>query len=100
MSSINYTTTGCTDVKGSLLAVVTTTGMINIGGQAGIRVNFNKAYSVPPTVVITPTSDFLGMSYYISAVNQNYFQVYLKNNTAGNIFGGSLTFNFNYIVIE
>jgi hypothetical protein len=100
VSIISYTTVGCTDVKGTLLAVATTTGMINVGGLAGIRVNFNKAYSAPPTVVITPTSDFLGMSYYISGVTQTYFQVLLKNNTATNIPGTSLVFNFNYMVIE
>lgn len=100
VSSVNFTTTGCTDVKGSVLAVATTTGLINIGGQIGIRVNFNKGYAIPPTVVITPTSDFLGMSYYLSAVNQNFFQVYIKNTTSGNIPGSSIPLNFNYFVIE
>lgn len=100
VSSVSYTNAGGTDVKGSILAVVTTTGMINIGGQIGIRVDFNKGYTVPPTVVLTPTSDFQGMSYYISAVTPGFFQIYLKNNTAVNIPGSGMAFNINYMVIE
>jgi hypothetical protein len=99
-SAATYTLTNGTDVKGSLLAVVTTTGMINAGGQVTMRVTFSKAYSVSPTVVITPTSDFGLMSYYISAVAPGSFNVTLKNNTATNISGSSQSYSFNYFVIE
>jgi len=90
----------CNDVKGSLTAVCTTTGMINPGGQVTFRVSFNKSYSVNPTVVVTPNTDPGQMSYYISNINTGFFNVTFKNNTASNLTGPSFTFGFNYMVIE
>lgn len=90
----------CNDVKGSLSAVCTTTGMINPGGQVTFRVSFNKSYSVNPTVIITPNTDPGQMSYYISTINTGFFNVTFKNNTAANLSGPSFTFGFNYMVIE
>ncbi|MBK8369717.1 MAG: hypothetical protein IPL10_20735 [Bacteroidetes bacterium] len=99
-TGVTLTLGTCNDVKGSLSAVCTTTGMINPGGQVTFRVSFNKSYSVNPTVVVTPNTDPGQMSYYISTINTGFFNVTFKNNTAANLSGPSFTFGFNYIVIE
>ena len=99
-TSATYTLINCTDVKGTLMAVCTTTGMINVSGFFTIKVAFSKTYVVPPTVVVTPTSDFGTMSYYVSSVTPGFFHVTIKNNTATNVLGGSQPYNFNYFVIE
>lgn len=99
-SSVSYTTTNCTDSKGSILAVCTTSGMINPGGVVVMRVNFFKTYVTNPTVVITPMSDFGQMNFFVSAVSVSGFNLTIKNSTAGNISGSTFPFNFNYFVIE
>ncbi|MDO8999488.1 MAG: hypothetical protein Q7W45_06965 [Bacteroidota bacterium] len=95
-----YTLTNCTDVKGTLLAVITTSGMVNSNGFLTLTVGFNKAYTVPPTVVVSPTSDPGLFTYFVNNVGTNSFRLTIKNNTAGNISGGTQSFNFNYFVIE
>ena len=100
VSSATYSLTNGTDVKGSLLAVITTTGMINAGGYLTLKVSFNKLYTVVPTVVVTPTSDQGSLSYFVSNVGTNAFNLTIKNNTGTNIIGTSQPFNFNYFVIE
>lgn len=99
-SGVTLTPSNCTDVKGSLSAVCTTTGNVNVGGQVTIRVTFNKAYTVNPTVVITPNNDLGSMSYFISTINTSSFNITIKNNTGNNISGSSFTYGFNYMVIE
>ncbi|MBA2611682.1 MAG: hypothetical protein H0U95_06920 [Bacteroidetes bacterium] len=100
--SATYTLTNAnaTDVKGSILAVCTTTGLINPGGQLTIKVSFNKLYQVPPTIVITPTSDFGVMNYFISNVGPGSFNLTIKNNTSLSVGSVAMNFNFNYFVIE
>jgi hypothetical protein len=100
ISTLSYSLNTCTDIKGNILAVATTTGIINIGGYATIRVSFNKSYITPPIVVVTPTTDFGSMSYFISNVTPTAFFVTIKNNTTGNIPGSNFNWGFNYMVIE
>lgn len=102
VSSISYTmTAGSSDVKGSMLAVITTTGIVNAGNNAVIRVTFNKNYAVAPTVIITPTSDFGQLTYYVTNVTTSSFSLVIKNSTTSNLSTGtSVPVNFNYFVIE
>jgi len=99
-SSASYTTTNCTDAKGSVLAVCTTSGMVNPGGVLVIRVNFFKTYVTNPTVVVTPMSDLGQLNFFVSAVSSTGFNLTIKNSTAGNISGTTFPCNFNYFVIE
>ncbi|MBI3520506.1 MAG: hypothetical protein HY062_14300, partial [Bacteroidetes bacterium] len=90
-----------TDVKGKLTAVITTTSIVNPGNNTTIRITFNKAYSIAPAVVVTPLTDLLGMSYFVTNVNTGSFDLTIKNGTAGSISTpGTWTVNFNYMVIE
>ena len=90
-----------TDVKGKLTAVITTTTLINSGNNTTIRVTFNKAYSIIPSVVVTPLTDLLGMSYFVTNVTTTTFDLTIKNSTAASISTPvTWTVNFNYMVIE
>ena len=99
-TSISYTCTGCTDVKGNLLAVITTTGLINPLASEVIKITFSKSYTVPPAIVITPTSDFGPMTYFVTNVSSLAFSIVLKNNSGTSIAGNPIPYSFNYFVIE
>ncbi len=101
ISGVSVSLTNGTDVKGTLNAVLTTTTLINANNNAAIKVTFNKPYSIIPTVVVTPLTDMLGMSYYLSNVSTTSFQLNIKNTTGLNLSTtASMPINFNYIVIE
>lgn len=102
ISSVTVTLgAGSTDVKGTLLAVITTTGIINSGNGFAVRVNFNKSYTVAPVVVVVPSSDNALLHPFISAVSPSSFTVTIKNGTAGNMSSGTtFAINLNYMVIE
>lgn len=92
---------GSTDVKGRLLAVITTSGMINAGNSFAVRVNFNKSYTVAPVVVVVPSSDNALLNPFVSAVSPTSFTVTIKNGSAGNMTAISpFSINLNYMVIE
>lgn len=94
-------TAGSTDVKGVMNAVLTTTGQINSGNFATVRVNFNKAYAVAPVVVVTSLTD-LGLTHlFVTNVTTTSFNLTVKNSTSGTM-GAAASFpmSFNYMVIE
>lgn len=92
---------GSTDVKGTLQAVITTTGIVNQNNNFVVRVNFNKPYTNPPVVVMTPASDNGVLQPFISAVSLTSFTVTFKNPTTTNMSALSpFSVNYNYMVIE
>lgn len=101
-SGSTYSFSNATDVKGTLLAVTTTTSGLSVfsGSTITMRVTFAKAYSVAPTVVITPIQDMVGLSHFVTNVTPNSFNITIKNSTAATINVSSLSFGFNYMVIE
>lgn len=98
ITSVALTPTGCTDVKGNILAVVTHSGNINSGNSVTYRVTFNKAYATAPTVILTPTTDFGFLYYYVSGITTTSFNVTIRSNTAGT--ESRTNFGLNYMVIE
>jgi trimeric autotransporter adhesin len=101
ITNLAVTCTSCTDVKGRVDATVTiTTGASGTGlGLFRFAVNFNKAYSTPPMVNLTPVSNPGAFTYYVSAINTTLFHVTVQNNTPGAL-SSPTNFSFNYIVIE
>jgi hypothetical protein len=101
-SSATYTLTNATDVKGTLLAVTTTTSGLSVYSNStiSIRVTFNKQYQAAPTVVITPMTDMAGLSHFVSSVSPTSFVITIKNSSGATINASSLTYQFNYMVIE
>lgn len=92
---------GSTDVKGVMQAVITTTGIINSGNAATVRVNFSKTYTTPPVVVVTSLTDLGLMHLFVNNITTTGFNVTMKNSTSGNMSSGtSFTLNMNYMVIE
>jgi hypothetical protein len=101
ISGISVSLTNATDVKGTLNAVLTTTTLVNNGNNAIVQVTFNKGYSIIPTVVVTPLTDMLGMSYFVTNVTTSSFRLNIKNSTGLNLSSpASMPINFNYFVIE
>jgi hypothetical protein len=98
INTIALTPTGCTDVKGNILAVVTHSGNIAIGNSVTYRVTFAKAYQTAPTVILTPTTDFGIMSYYISSISSTSFNVTIR--CSSNAGESRTNFGLNYWVIE
>lgn len=102
ISSVTVTlNAGSTDVKGTLLAVITTTGLVNANNNFSFRVNFNKTYASNPVVVVCPSSDNGLLDPFVSGVAPTSFSVTVKNGTTGNMTtGATFSLNLNYIVIE
>ncbi|MCD6017051.1 MAG: hypothetical protein K0S53_172 [Bacteroidetes bacterium] len=98
INTIALTPTGCTDVKGNILAVVTHSGNIAINNSVTYRVTFAKPYQISPTVILTPTTDFGIMSYYISAISSTSFNVTIR--CTSNTGETRTNFGLNYWVIE
>lgn len=63
---------------------------------------FNKAYTIAPTVVVSPCNDVLGLSYHTTILPANLgFRLYVRNQSAAGIpVNANHQFDFNYIVIE
>jgi hypothetical protein len=92
---------GSTDVKGVMNAVITTTGIVNSGNNCVIRVTFNKSYTVPPVVIVTPITDLSGLSFFVNGITTTSFNLTIRNSSGTNLSTpGSLPASFNYIVIE
>lgn len=98
ITSVTPSISSGTDTKGTLTAVCTTTGNITPGNSVTIKVTFNKAYGIAPTVVATPTTDFGLMSYFVNSVTPGSFNITIKNNSTASF--ALTTFSFNYMVIE
>jgi hypothetical protein len=98
----SITLTNGTDVKGSLLAVCTTSSSSSIyaGGTITFKMTFSKQYQVIPTVVVCPTTDIGGLSYFVSGISANSFFLTIKNSSNSTVVVPSLSMSFNYFVIE
>ncbi len=101
-SGATFSTANCTDVKGSLLAVCTVTSVSSVYANSIItfKVNFGKTYQIIPTVIVISPTDLGNLTYFVSNITASSFNITLRNNTAATIVPPSLTFPFNYIVIE
>lgn len=101
-SGATFSTANCTDVKGSLLAVctVTSVGSVYASSIITFKVNFGKTYQIVPTVIVISPTDLGNLTYFVSNITASSFNITLRNNTAATIVPPSLTFPFNYIVIE
>lgn len=101
LPSFAPTVTG-TDVKGTISFSTGVTGFSAIN-YIDCYTNFAKPYGIAPRVVITPTSDLFGLSYYVLNVSTTQFVVRVyRPNGAGfpTSIPSNTFFNFNYIVIE
>lgn len=104
-SSINATST---DVKGNVaISFNVAANSVFNGGSMDLVVQFNKPYTTGsvPIVMLTPTTDLLGMDYRVVSVSNTGFtiKVYKPNNSvvaepASLPLTGA--FGFNYFVIE
>lgn len=91
-----------TDVKGTISFSTSVTGFAATN-YIDCYVNFNKGYSVPPTVMLTPTSDFKGLYFYLVSVTSTQFVFRLyrpATATFPTTIAGGTYFNFNYFIIE
>jgi hypothetical protein len=101
LPSFAPTVTG-TDVKGTISFSTSVTGFSAIN-YIDCYTNFANPYGSAPRVVITPTSDLFGLSYYLLNVSTTQFVVRVyRPNGAGfpTSIPSNTFFNFNYIVIE
>jgi hypothetical protein len=91
----------CNDVRGSVSFVTGATGF-TATNSAEISVGFQKAYAAPPFVVVTPTTDLMGLSYMVTGVTPAGFtiKVFRPSNMTTPATVGSKAFTFNYFVIE
>ncbi len=94
-----------TDIKGNL-SFYTPNGYtgINTGAYISQIVNFNKNYTIPPTVILTPINDLQGLNFMVFNTTISSFEVrvYRSNNGAVGPTSGPLNalLKFNYFVIE
>lgn len=109
LSSFPFTVTAignCNDTKGYMRAVCTFS--YNFGDYPGfsdeikITVTFNKPYASVPTVVVSPATDILGLTYHTTILSGNTgFNLYIRNYGSSSIpVNPNYQFDFNYIVIE
>jgi hypothetical protein len=90
-----------TDVKGVMNAVLTTTGQINSGNSATVRVNFNKGYATPPVVVVTALVDPGLLRWYVTSITSTSFNLVIRNSSPSSMSAAaSFPISFNYMVIE
>lgn len=94
------------DIKGSFRAVLTFSTVFNTystsSDELTISVTYFRPYSNPPTVVVSPVNDILGLTYFTTNMAGNTgFILHVRNqSTAGVPVNSSYPFEFNYIVIE
>jgi hypothetical protein len=97
---MTYTMTNCTDVKGSAICSFTNTGVLNNSFQV-TNFAFNKAYSLPPTVVITPEGNTFNLTVTLLEVTNSYFRIRIANNSGGSVSWPATNFlKINYMVLE
>ncbi len=91
-----------TDVKGVISFSTSATGLLAVN-SLDIQYNFQKPYSVAPTVLLTPTTDIKGLSFMVlSSSTTNFVVRIFRPNGATfppSIAAGTF-FNFNYFIIE
>ena len=70
--------------------------------EHSMTVLFNRPYANPPTVVVSPKNDIMGLTYFTTIMAGNAgFVIHVRNqSSAGVSVNGSTPFEFNYIVIE
>lgn len=98
---LSYFVTG-TDVKGSFSFSTSATGFTTTN-FVDVAIIFNKSYDVPPTVVLTPASDFYGLDYYIISTTTTNFVVRLFRPSSFAMpasIPANTNFRFNYMIIE
>lgn len=90
-----------TDVKGVISFSTSATGFAGVN-SFDIQYNFQKAYSVAPTVILTPKSDFKGLSFMVLSSSTSNFvvRIYRPNGATFPATIGSTFFDFNYFIIE
>ncbi len=94
------------DIKGSLRAVNTFSLVFQMystsSDELSMTVLFNRPYANPPTVVVSPKNDIMGLTYFTTIMAGNAgFVIHVRNqSSAGVSVNGSTPFEFNYIVIE
>lgn len=94
------------DIKGSLRAVNTFSLVFQIysssSDELAMTVLFNRPYANPPTVVVSPKNDIMGLSYFTTIMAGNAgFVIHVRNQSNSGVSVNTATpFEFNYIVIE
>jgi hypothetical protein len=106
--TVSATINNATDIKG-IVAINYNGAITGITNSAffEVPVIFNKPYSAgsTPVVILTPTTDLLGLSYRVLATSSTGFtiRVYRTANTTFTVptnIPSAGAFTFNYIVIE
>jgi hypothetical protein len=104
--TVNFAGSASNDIKGSLKAVCTFSFVFNTYSSTTdellISVTYNRPYAAPPTVVVSPTNDILGLTYYTTNLAGNSgFILHVRNqSTSGVPVNSNHNIEFNYIVIE
>lgn len=94
------------DIKGSLRAVNTFSLVFQIysssSDELAMTVLFNRPYANPPTVVVSPKNDIMGLTYFTTIMAGNAgFVIHVRNQSNSGVPVNTATpFEFNYIVIE
>lgn len=90
-----------TDVKGVISFSTSATGFSPVN-SFDIQYNFQKAYANPPVVLVTPTTDFRGLSFMVLSSSTTNFviRIYRPNGATFPSTLGNTFFNFNYFIIE
>jgi hypothetical protein len=104
--TVNFSGSASNDIKGSLRAVCSFSFVFNMYSTSTdellISVTYNRPYANPPTVVVSPANDVLGLTYYTTNMAGNSgFILHVRNqSTSGVPVNSGYQFDFNYIVIE
>ncbi|MBN8693687.1 MAG: hypothetical protein J0L69_10855 [Bacteroidetes bacterium] len=94
------------DIKGSLRAVNTFSLVFQMysssSDELSMTVLFNRPYANPPTVVVSPKNDIMGLTYFTTIMAGNAgFVIHVRNQSNSGVPVNTATpFEFNYIVIE
>lgn len=94
------------DIKGSLRAVNTFSFVFQTYTASlddlSMTVLFNRPYANPPTVVVSPKNDIMGLTYFTTVMAGNTgFVIHVRNQSNSGVPVNTATpFEFNYIVIE
>jgi len=106
--TLNATINNATDVRGSVAINFTTTlnSVLN-GATIDVAVMFNKPYTnlSTPIIILTPTTDLMGMDYRVTNVSHAGFiiRVYKTTNSAvsePSSLPANGNFVFNYMIME
>ncbi|MBL7894051.1 MAG: hypothetical protein JNK50_02070 [Bacteroidia bacterium] len=104
--TVTFTGGNNNDIKGSLRAINTFSFVFQMystsSDELTMTVLFNRPYANPPTVVVSPKNDIMGLTYFTTITAGNTgFLIHVRNQSNSGVSVNTATpFEFNYIVIE